>query len=165
MIFKKIFIALAVTATLASCNIAKKVNAAEANATAQKDSAYGEKIDDKGAITIAELTKQMEGKTELENVKVTAKISEVCQEMGCWMNVDKGDGTTMFVKMKDHEFFLPKDAAGRTAIFSGIAKMDTITVEEQRHYAEDAKKSEAEIAKITEPKFELSFNAAGVIIR
>jgi hypothetical protein len=162
---KKIFIALLAATLLASCNNSAKEQTDEKALTAQKDSVYGEKIDYKGAITIAELTRQMEGKATLENVKVTAKISEVCQEMGCWMNVDKGDGTTMFVKMKDHEFFLPKDAAGRTAIFSGTAKMDTITVEEQRHYAEDAKKPQAEIEKITEPKFEMSFNAAGVIIR
>ena len=89
MILKKVFIALLVTAALASCNNAKK-DAAE-NAGAPTDSIYGEKIDDKGAITMAELIKQMEGKTELENVKVSAKISEVCQEMGCWMRVDKGD--------------------------------------------------------------------------
>lgn len=130
-----------------------------------KDSVYGEKIDDKGAITMTELAEKMHGKSTLENVKVTAKISDVCQEMGCWMNVDKGDGSVMFVKMKDHEFFVPMNAAGKTAIMSGMAKMDTISVEEQRHYAEDAKKPKEEIEKITEPKYELTFDAAGVIIR
>ncbi len=133
--------------------------------TASADSVYGAKIDDKGAITMPELLKQMEGKSMLENVKVTATITEVCQEMGCWMHVDRGDSSTMFVKMKDHEFFVPKDAAGRTAIFSGTAKLDTISVEELRHYAEDAKKPQEEIDKITQPKFEVNFIAAGVIIK
>jgi hypothetical protein len=33
-----------------------------------------------------------------------------------------------------------------------------------RHYAEDAGKSKAEIAAITEPKREVSFEASGVLI-
>lgn len=164
---KRLFISLFAVSILASCsnNATNDKNATPADSTATKDSAYGEKIDDAGAIPMADLVQKMKSQNELENVKVTGKIAEVCQEMGCWMNVEKGDGTVMMVKMKDHEFFVPKDAAGKTAIFSGVAKMDTITVEEQRHYAEDAKKSKEEIEKINTAKYELSFEAAGVIIR
>lgn len=164
---KRLFIALAVTTLIASCsnNTSNDKGTVPVDSTATKDSAYGEKIDDTGAIPMADLVQKMQTQNTLENVKVTGKIAEVCQEMGCWLNVDKGDGTVMMVKMKDHEFFVPKDAAGKTVIFSGVASMDSISVEEQRHYAEDAKKSKEEIEKINTPKYELTFEAAGVIIR
>jgi hypothetical protein len=42
---------------------------------------------------------------------------------------------------------------------------DTTTVAQLRHYAEDAGKSKEEIAKITEPKIELTFMADGVIVK
>jgi hypothetical protein len=47
----------------------------------------------------------------------------------------------------------------------GTASINVTSVEELRHYAEDAKKSKEEIEKITEPKSELVFEADGVIIK
>ena len=46
----------------------------------------------------------------------------------------------------------------------GKAKMDTISVDMLRHYAEDAGDSEDEISRITEPKYVLEFIAEGVLI-
>jgi hypothetical protein len=40
--------------------------------------------------------------------------------------------------------------------------MDTTTVEELKHFAEDDGKSKEEIEKITEPKIEMVFEASGV---
>ena len=42
------------------------------------------------------------------------------------------------------------------------AETKTISVEEQRHYAEDAKKPTAEIEAITKPKEEIRFLASGI---
>lgn len=81
------------------------------------------------------------------------------------MTIDKGDGTTMRVKFKDYGFFVPKDIAGKTAIMEGMARMETTSVDEQRHYAEDAGKTKAEIEAITQPTRELVFEASGVIIK
>ncbi|MEL6969642.1 MAG: DUF4920 domain-containing protein, partial [Bacteroidota bacterium] len=55
----------------------------------------------------------------------------------------------------------------RPAISSGMngkAFYQTTSVDDLRHYAEDAGKSEEEIAAITEPKRELAFLADGVIL-
>src|SRR5258708_34767508 len=101
---------------------------------------YGMKVDEKKAITVQELNKDMSNKTEL-NATVTGKVSSVCQAEGCWMKVDNGDGTTMMVRMKDHKFFLPKDIGGKTAVFTGKATIKTTTVEMLKHYAEDEGKS------------------------
>ena len=72
-----------------------------------QDGYYGEKIDDRDALTMQELVKKMEGQKSAE-VKVTGKVEEVCQEMGCWMTLDKGDGTDMRVRMKGHSFLFLK---------------------------------------------------------
>ena len=42
--------------------------------------------------------------------------------------------------------------------------LDTVTVEMLKHFAEDAGKSEEEIAQITEPSYDMGFTADGVII-
>lgn len=133
-------------------------------AFAQSVAHYGEQIDEKGAISMARLEKQMKDKEQME-VKVTGKVVECCQVKGCWMTIDKGDGTTMRVKFKDYGFFVPKDSAGKTAIMQGKAIMETVSVDEQRHYAEDAGKSKAEIEAITEPSRQLVFEASGVILK
>jgi hypothetical protein len=70
----------------------------------------------------------------------------------------------MFVKFKDYGFFMPKDIAGREVIMEGTAYREVVSVDELKHLAKDAGKSEEEIAKITEPKEELQFLAHGVIL-
>lgn len=125
---------------------------------------FGKKINEKGAIPVTELSTKM-GKKEAMNVKVSGKVDEVCQAKGCWMTVVTAEGQTMRVRFKDYGFFVPKDISGKTVVFEGEAKVKTTSVAELRHYAEDAKKSPEEIAKITEPKHELTFVADGVIVK
>jgi Domain of unknown function (DUF4920) len=125
---------------------------------------YGEKITEANAVAVSELPKLMQGKKTLDT-KLTGKIESVCQKKGCWMQLDLGNGQKMRVKFKDYAFFVPKDAAGKQVIIEGVASKETIDVATQKHYAEDAKKSKEEIAKITQSKEELSFEAKGVIIK
>ena len=62
-------------------------------------------------------------------------------------------------------FFVPKEGmGGNQAIIEGVVKRTITDVETQKHYAEDAGKSVEEIAGITAPKEELTFEASGVII-
>ena len=131
---------------------------------AQESAYFGKQIDEKGAISMTKLKKQMENKESMQ-VKVTGTVTDCCQAKGCWMTIDKGDGTTMRVKFKDYGFFVPKNSAGKIAVMEGRAMIETVSVEEQRHYAEDAGKSAAEIGAIKEPKRELVFEADGVILK
>ena len=126
--------------------------------------AYGKKVNEKKAITVQELTKNLQGKSKME-ATVKAKVSSVCQAEGCWMKVDKGDGTEMMVRMKDHKFVLPKDIANKNAVFTGTATIKTTTVDMLKHYAEDEGKSKAYIDAITQPKTDISFEATGVVIK
>ncbi len=82
------------------------------------------------------------------------------------MDVKLKDSSTMKVTFRDYGFFLPtENLKGRTVVFTGTAKRETISVEDQRHYAKDAGKSNDEIAAITSPKEELRFVADGVILK
>lgn len=153
----------AIAIATAACNNAEP----ESEVTAEPEvirSFYGDSITVDNAITIAELNQQMVGKDSLLT-KVSATISQTCTKMGCWMDVDMGNGETMTVFMRDHNFFVPKEGCeGKVAIFEGKAYFDTLSVEYLQHLAEDAGKSAEEIALITEPKPALSFDAKGVII-
>ncbi|MEX0996524.1 MAG: DUF4920 domain-containing protein [Flavobacteriaceae bacterium] len=98
------------------------------------------------------------------DVKFTSTVNEVCQSKGCWMKLDLGEHETM-VRFKDYGFFMPKDIAGQEVILEGKAYVEEMSVEEQLHYAEDAKATDAEIAKITSPKKTFSFEAKGVLLK
>lgn len=125
---------------------------------------FGELITPEGAEDVNTLLASVENEEEL-NAKVSGTIVEVCQSKGCWMTLQLDNGETMRVTFKDYGFFVPKDAAGKTVIMDGIAKVDVTDVETLRHYAEDAGKTQEEIDAITEAKKGLSFEASGVIIK
>ncbi len=101
------------------------------------------------------------------NVILKAKVTKVCQEKGCWMNlVDPASETneSLFVKFKDYGFFVRKDIAGREVLVEGMAYNEMTSVKQLKHYAEDAGKSEEEIAAITEPTVQKKFMATGVVL-
>lgn len=127
---------------------------------------FGESIDESGAITMDSLMASIEsGNGLVENVKVTGSIEKACQAKGCWMTIDGGNGKTMRVSFKDYAFFVPKNCGGKTAIMQGKAYLDTTSVEDLRHFAQDEGVSEDSLQKITEPEIELAFEAEGVIIK
>lgn len=92
--------------------------------------------------------------------KVTGKVKQVCQTAGCWMTLERADGSTLMVKMKDHAFFLPKNIAGKTVVIEGTASVNEETEKKMKHYAEDGR----DLAKkdIKGPQKELQFVASGV---
>ena len=130
-----------------------------------KEAHFGEKISAAGAVKASDIMTQLGSKDSVENVKMTAEIEAVCQMKGCWMNLKSGAAEPRRVSFKDYAFFVPKDAAGKTAVVQGKAYKEVLSVEMQKHYAEDAGKSKEEIAAIKEPKTEYSFEASGVIIK
>ena len=97
--------------------------------------------------------------------KMVGKVEEVCQAKGCWMKLDLENGEEVMVRFKDYGFFMPKDIAGKEVIINGIAFVNEMSVDEQRHYAEDAGESEEAIAAITDPKKTYSFEADGVLLK
>lgn len=94
--------------------------------------------------------------------KVTGKVKEVCKAMGCWIRLEKADGSSLMVKTKDHGFFLPQDLVGKTVTLEGTATIKEVSEEKRKHFAEDAGKSKEEIKKIKGSEKEVQFIASGV---
>jgi hypothetical protein len=131
---------------------------------AQSNNHFGKEINESEVIKASALPEKMGDKTEMA-AKVSGEVESVCQMKGCWMQVKLDNGETMRVLFKDYAFFVPKDISGKTVVFEGQAQKKTISVEHLQHYAKDAGQSKEEIAKITEPKDELTFIADGVIVK
>jgi hypothetical protein len=126
---------------------------------------YGEKVNPDGALNINDVAAKLNGGSpDFKDVKVTAKIVEVCPKKGCWLKLELPDGKTATVKMKDYGFFLPLAAKGKTVVIDGDVMMKTTSVAELKHYAEDAKKSKEEIDAITEPQKEVKVTAKGIVV-
>jgi hypothetical protein len=129
--------------------------------SAEKGVNYGKKFNQDSAIAITDLeTKLSDGKY---NGNLTGKVVEVCQEKGCWIKIDKGNGETILAKTND-EFFMPKNIVGKMVMLNGEASVKERSIKELKHYAADAGKSKDEIDKITAPKKELIFKLKGVVV-
>ena len=128
---------------------------------------FGDKIASENPMKVRAITEQYNAMklNDSINTKLIAKVDEVCQAKGCWMKLNLEDGNQVMVRFKDYGFFVPKDIAGKKVILEGKAFVAEVSVEEQRHYAEDAGKSSEEIAKINEPKRTYSFEAHGVLLK
>jgi len=125
---------------------------------------YGAKVKAKGATDLTEIVNQLENGSTLEDAKIRAKITDVCPNKGCWLKLELPDGKQATVKMKDYGFFVPLAAKGKTVVIEGQASVKTVSVKELKHFAEDAKKSQAEIDAITEPKKEVNILAKGIVV-
>jgi hypothetical protein len=125
---------------------------------------YGAKVKAKGAKDLVEIVNQIENGSTLEDTKIRAKITDVCPNKGCWLKLELPDGKQATVKMKDYGFFVPLAAKGKTVVIEGQASIKTVSVKELKHFAEDAKKSQAEIDAITQPKKEVNILAKGIVV-
>ena len=131
--------------------------------TEYKGQKFGEAFTPGDVKPAAKMEAAMGSKTTTD-MKIEGKVVDVCKKKGCWMTLEMANGEPMRVTFKDYAFFMPLDIVGKQVVLDGIAKKQTISVETLRHYAEDAKKSPEEVAKITDPKKELAFEAKGVVI-
>ena len=144
----------------------KMVFPADSVSTDGTESYHGLRINDEGAVPISEINGLLEGIEDEAEVKLSGTIEAACKVKGCWMTMALPNGEEMRVRFKDYGFFVPTDAAGKTAIMEGTLSVQTLSVDEARHLAEDAGMSKEEAEKsITEPKKELSLEATGVIVR
>ena len=167
---KKLIVLLSVFILLFACKSEnKETKVSDTSDVKPKGEVYylsfGEKFSDKNLLSkkeIIEIYKNLKaGDTAI--VKFAAKVNEVCQSKGCWMRLDIGDHETM-VKFKDYGFFMPKNIANKEVIVHGKAFVAEVSIEDQRHYAEDAGKSKEEVIAIIEVEKTLSFEADGVLL-
>ena len=130
---------------------------------AAKGVTYGAKITAANAVEVNIMEEKLATSGEYMG-KVKGTIMEVCKEKGCWMKLEQTTGDGIMIHFKDYKFFMPQNIVGKDVVLDGVAKITTTSVEDQKHYAEDAGKSKEEIRKITEPKKEIEFTARGVLV-
>ena len=100
-----------------------------------------------------------------DDTKLKGQILSTCPMKGCWMNMSV-ELDTILVRFKDYGFFVPKNGIeGKRTIINGNISVDTLSVAQLQHYAEDAGKSKEEIALINKPEITISFLADGVLIK
>ncbi len=100
-------------------------------------------------------------------VQVEGKVTEVCQAMGCWMNLTDAGGHLLRIKVEDGDLVFPKDSVGKTAIAEGRLEKHELTREQTiaaaKHEAEDAGRS-FDPSKIKEGKAEYQIAGSGAVI-
>lgn len=128
---------------------------------------FGVQIDENNSMSSIEMSDKYANMAVADTVttKFIATVIEVCQSKGCWMKLQLEDGQETMVRFKDYGFFMPMDIKGKDVIVNGLAFVEEMSVEDQKHYAKDGGKSEVEIAKITAVKRALGFEANGVLLK
>lgn len=162
---KSIILALSCLLILSQCkNESTNTSAQRSPVMNAGSKSFGALITEEGSVSADMVPSMM--KADSMKMKITGKVTQVCQAKGCWMNIvsASGAGTPIFVQFKDYAYFMPKDCSGKKVTIEGIVYKSITPIEELRHYAEDKGATKEEIAAITMPKEELKFMADGVIL-
>ncbi|WP_179345639.1 DUF4920 domain-containing protein [Winogradskyella ursingii] len=165
---KKILFLTILSLAFVACKNEVKISDNEVNESEQEIAyaSYGMEINDADALTAERMIEHYKGMEvgDTINAKMKGKIMEVCSKKGCWMKLDMGTDETVRVTFKDYGFFMPLDSDGEVVI-NGKAFVSETSVEDLKHYAEDAGKSEEEIAAINTPEKTYGFVADGVLLK
>lgn len=97
-----------------------------------------------------------------KTVLVEGVIVRSCKMEGCWMELAPSKGApSVRVRMKDHAFFIPLDAAGMNAKAEGVFSVKTLSKKEVEHLMNE---DGAKFDKINKDGSvtEISFEAIGV---
>ena len=124
---------------------------------------YGTAFQTDSIATLSEMSRRVQNKEDTLQLTLSGTIKEVCAKKGCWMTLSMPDDNDLMVRFKDYGFFVPLDAQGEVLI-NGKAFISETSVEDLRHYAEDAGASKEEIERITTSKVSYNFEADGVLI-
>lgn len=150
-----------------SCSSANKTGETkEEEKAVELGKSYGKyKVDIDKAISVKEMVTKFESQSKEMEFTIEAELNEICSKAGCWVNIDKGNGETFMVRFKDHFTVPTTTEVGTGAYIHGRAFWDTVSVDLQRHFIEDAGGSEAEQMLITEPKATMGFEGYGITLK
>lgn len=152
--------------SLSSCKNAEEKNS-EPVAKDFAYNSYGEEISAESCLSAVEMEERFKNLKPGDTIEVSfkTKVNSVCKNKGCWMTLDLPQEEDVMVKFKDYGFFVPKDIEEKEVVVNGKAYVAEVSIEEQKHYAEDNGQTTEEVAAITQPKRTLSFLADGVLIK
>jgi hypothetical protein len=123
---------------------------------------FGAAFTDAKTVALAEAISNVE-KYDGKTIKVEGRITDVCQEKGCWLVVTDGE-RAMRVKFKDYGFFVPKDSGGKNVILEGLVEKKTISEMAAQHYAKESR-GKVDPSTIKGPQVVIQMTATGVEIQ
>lgn len=91
--------------------------AAPAAAATGTPSKFGTPIGPGPVVALTDILRDT-GKYAKTAVKTEGKVTAVCQQAGCWMEISDGTGDA-HIRMSGHSFLVPKTASGRRARVEG----------------------------------------------
>jgi hypothetical protein len=162
----KLLCATALLLSLGACHSSQNEASSEAgelSLATDGPTTYGQPIDTDGALSAEQVPALLQD-IDSTYVTLSGNVSSSCAKKGCWMKVAVGPEEDMRVTFKDYGFFVPKDLNGQEVVMEGMLKRKVSSVDELRHFAEDAGKSAEEVAAIQQPDTIYSFEAIGVKI-
>jgi beta-mannanase len=165
-IMKKVLFIVFIASITFACKTENKTEEISQESQEMAFASFGDKIEAEGAISASAMSERFNSLNAGDTLttKVSAKINEVCSKKGCWMKLDLGNEQEVMVTFKDYGFFMPLNAEG-DVIINGKAFVTETSVDELRHYAEDAGKTTEEIEAITEVEKTFAFEADGVLLK
>lgn len=122
-------------------------------------------VDSTQALSLDQMLLRFNAQPQNDIFTFAAPLIGVCQSAGCWVNVQPNNGDIIRVRFKDHFLIPTATQLNSVSYFHGRAYYDTISVALQKHFLEDAKAPQSQIDAITQPKFELNFEADGVWVK
>ncbi len=135
-----------------------------AAAPTAKAERFGAALSEAAPMTLASVLaspKDHAGKT----VKVSGRVSGVCQKKGCWMTLvppDKTDATPVRISFKDYGFFVPMSIMGKQVLAEGVFEVKVLPQAQAQHFADDAVKPGEKPQKIVGDQQTLALVATGV---
>lgn len=127
-------------------------------------------MDAQGAVSVAEMNALIDS-TGAFSGKIKTNLAAVCKKAGCWVTIENSNGEPIRVMFGEHDFFVPIDTPeGKEVIIEGYAKMDTTSIDMQKHFLDDDKEAGETVSQeaydaITAPLVEVSFIASGILIK
>lgn len=105
----------------------------------QADTSLGKSLTLKQPVAVSELMSSPDASVG-KVVQVKGKVTEVCDRMGCWMQLVEA-GKAVRIKVVDGDIVFPKVAIGKTAVAEGTLRKFELTKEQAiaraRHEAEE----------------------------
>jgi hypothetical protein len=151
----------------ASCNNASTTEKSTSKDSTATANVFGKAFENTTPTPANDVYSQIKTGKEFHGV-MEGRITAVCQEKGCWADLELAGGQHLKVKFRDangEEFGINKDTKDKMIDVHGVGYMDTVSVEMLRHYAEDDKATKAEIEAIKNPEITPSFTADGAVIK
>ena len=102
-----------------------------------------------------------------KTVQVKGKIVEVCQMMGCWLDLTNDEGQKLRIKVNDGEIEFPKDSPGKVAVAEGKFTKSELTKEQAVEHAREEAKDKGktfDAASVTGPQTVYQVQGTGAII-